>query len=130
MSSINNYRELGPEDYLAAGEKDRKANKAGDTSQNNLIVSPLIAAESNFTITDSAVATINPNTMLAESDFTVADNLKINEMASGAFEIGGGGLNTNSPGRYLGSGAAKPADFRTGTGGFRLYAVIDFSDIG
>ena len=54
MSSINNYRDTSVEDYLTAGERERKSKKAGNTAQNNTAISGLLPATSSVTVTTLA----------------------------------------------------------------------------
>lgn len=73
MSSINNYRETGPEDYLNALRKQQQAAKAGNTSANNLTTSPVIPVASNFTVGTTVEIDANKNEV--ESNVTVESNL-------------------------------------------------------
>lgn len=69
MSSINLYRDTGPEDYLAAGEKDRRATKAGNTAQSNIAISGYLPATTSATTT--TLAQVNPNTLSSTTSGTV-----------------------------------------------------------
>ena len=69
MSSINNYRDTGPEDYLAAAERERKAKKAGNTAQSNIAISGLLTADT--AVTTTTLAEVDPDTHEATTSATV-----------------------------------------------------------
>ena len=69
MSGLNSYRDTGPEDYLATGEKDRRATKAGNTANNNIAIGGYLPADSTVTVT--TLAEVDPDTHEATTSATV-----------------------------------------------------------
>lgn len=84
MSSINAYRGTGPEDYLAKGEKDRRASKLGNTAQRNYTPMGSLPADSEVTVT--TLAEIDPDTLEATTSVTVTTLAERTTFDSGAFQ--------------------------------------------
>lgn len=85
MSSINVYKDTTSADYLAAGENDRKAKKAGNTAQTNIAISGYLPAPTEVTVT--TLAEVDPDTLEAASAIQVATDATLTGKATGQFYV-------------------------------------------
>lgn len=83
MSSINYYRELGPEDYLNAERKARAANKAGNTAQNNIPIHGLLGSDSEVTVT--TLAQVDADIKEATTSATAMARATLSSWTAGTF---------------------------------------------